>query len=42
MEGDRGFLIYEDAQGAPTEMPMQREGGTWKVRALIPKDLISR
>jgi hypothetical protein len=42
VDGDRGFLIYEDRHAAPTEIPMEREGGEWKVRALIAKDLIAR
>jgi hypothetical protein len=38
--GNRGFLIYEDGEAAPTEIPLQREGGKWKVRALVANGLL--
>jgi hypothetical protein len=40
IEGDRGFLIYDDAKGTVSESPMQREAGGWKVRTLIAKELL--
>jgi hypothetical protein len=34
IDGDRGFLLYHGAGGAPYAMPMVREGGAWKVGSL--------
>jgi hypothetical protein len=33
-EGDRGFLLYYGARGAPYAMSMVKEGGAWKVSSL--------
>lgn len=41
VQGDRGFLIYEDGSGKPSESAMLREDGRWKVRALIAKELLN-
>jgi hypothetical protein len=40
VDGDRGFLIFDDGEGRTDEMPLRREGGKWKVRALIAQDLL--
>jgi hypothetical protein len=41
VEDDRGFLIFDDGEAKSDEIPMQREAGQWKVRALVAKDLIA-
>jgi hypothetical protein len=42
VEGDRGFLIYEDGEGHADEIPLEREDDRWKARAIVAKDLIVR
>jgi hypothetical protein len=41
VQGDRGFLIYEDGAGIPSEAAMVDKEGRWKVRALIAKELLN-
>lgn len=40
VQGNRGFLIYEDATARASETPMQHEEDGWRIRALLPKELI--
>lgn len=40
VQGNRGFLIYEDGAGTASETPMQHEADGWRIRAIIPKELI--
>jgi hypothetical protein len=40
VEGDRGFVIYDDGKGTASESPMQLEQGHWRVRTLIAKELL--
>jgi hypothetical protein len=41
IEGDRGFIIYHSGNGTPSESPMQKEDGRWKVRTLVAKVLLT-
>lgn len=34
VQGDRAFLIYRDAEGTVSQLPMSRDGGGWKVAAV--------
>ncbi len=38
-EGDRGFLLFEGAEGVNYFMPMTMESGSWKVAAIAPSAL---
>lgn len=39
-EGSRAFLIYRDGEDVPSQVPMAREGGEWKVAAIAGSPLI--
>jgi hypothetical protein len=39
VEGDRGFILFRDAEGQAYFMPMAREGGRWKVAAIAASPL---
>lgn len=41
IKGGSAFLIFKDGRGKPTEMVMHREGGSWKIGALIGNGLPS-
>jgi hypothetical protein len=34
VEGGQAFLIYRDGEGLPSSVPMNEEGGAWKVAAI--------
>jgi hypothetical protein len=40
VEGDRGFVVYRDGTGKPYNLPLDREGGEWKVGALAGVGLV--
>ena len=35
VRGDRGYLLYRDAQGTSSAFPVVREGSSWKVGAIV-------
>jgi hypothetical protein len=39
LEGDRAIVIYRDGNGSPSTIPMNREGGNWKVSAAAGSQL---
>lgn len=39
VEGDRGFALYHGTEGTDYTIQMEREGGAWKVGALVPYPL---
>lgn len=39
IDGDRGFVLYRDAEGARFAFPVAREGGEWRVAAIVGTDL---
>jgi hypothetical protein len=34
VDGDRGFVLYSDANGTASDFPVTREGNAWKVGAI--------
>ena len=42
VQGSRAFLIYKDGEGSTAELVMAREGGEWKVGALVGNALAVR
>jgi hypothetical protein len=40
VEGDQGFVVYRDGTGKPFNLPMNLEGGEWKVGALAGIGLV--
>jgi hypothetical protein len=38
-QGAKGYLIYSGSEGVVNAMPLDREGGKWKVAALSPQQL---
>jgi hypothetical protein len=39
VEGERGFVLYEDADGTASAFPVVREGSTWKVAGIAGQGL---
>jgi hypothetical protein len=40
VQGDQGFVVYRDGEGTPYNLPLDREGGEWKVGALVGVGLV--
>jgi hypothetical protein len=34
IQGGQAFLLYKDGDGLPSAVPMNEEGGAWKVAAI--------
>ena len=39
VEGDHGFVLYRDASGTRSALPVAREGNSWKASALVGPSL---
>jgi hypothetical protein len=40
VEGEQAFLIYREEEGLPSAVPMNAEGGSWKVSAIAGSALV--